>query len=112
MSLIYLASPYSDPDPGVRQARFEATCRAAAVLMRAGEAVFAPVCHSHPIALHGGLHATAFDFWMRADRPLLEACTEVMVLRLPGWEQSRGIAEELRIAAERGIPETYIEPDE
>jgi hypothetical protein len=33
--MIYLASPYSHPDPLVRKARFDAACRATADLIRA-----------------------------------------------------------------------------
>ena len=34
--MIYLASPYSDPDPAVREQRFEAACAVTAVMLRAG----------------------------------------------------------------------------
>ncbi|GIW55540.1 MAG: hypothetical protein KatS3mg082_1944 [Nitrospiraceae bacterium] len=34
--MIYLASPYSHPDPAVREERFHAACRAAAALLLAG----------------------------------------------------------------------------
>ena len=44
--MIYLASPYSDPDPAVRQSRFEAACKATAEMLRAGLIVFSPVMWS------------------------------------------------------------------
>ena len=47
--MIYLASPFSHPDAGVRQQRFEAACRAAAALIRQGKTVFAPIAHSYGI---------------------------------------------------------------
>lgn len=112
MTLIYLASPYTHADPAVMQSRFEAACRAAAVLMRAGRAVFSPIAHSVPIARHGRLPATDLAFWMAVDRPLLEACDEMVVLRLPGWEQSLGVAEELRMAKARGMLVIFMDPDE
>jgi len=43
--MIYFASPYSHPDPLVRQARFDAACHAAAGLIQAGHAVVAPIVH-------------------------------------------------------------------
>ena len=43
--MIYLASPYSHPDPLVRQARFDAACHAAAGPIQAGHAVVAPIVH-------------------------------------------------------------------
>ena len=110
--LVYVASPYSHPDPAVRQARFEAVCRVAATLLRAGHAVFCPIAHSHPIATLGDIGPTDHDFWLAADTPLLLACRSMVVVRRPGWGESRGIQEELRIAAERGIPVAYMDPAE
>ena len=54
--MIYLASPYSDPDPIVREKRFAAACLAAASLIGSGEAVFSPIVHGHPL-VHYGLPA-------------------------------------------------------
>lgn len=51
--MIYLASPYTHPDPAVRQRRFDAACRAAAQMIRAGSMVFSPVVHSHPLTHYG-----------------------------------------------------------
>ena len=45
--MIYLASPYSHPDPSVREQRFQNACRIAAELMRSGRIVYSPVAHSH-----------------------------------------------------------------
>jgi len=81
--LIYLASPYSDPDAAVREERFRAACRAAGVLIGRGIPVFSPVAHSHPVAEHGGIDPLS-EVWYAADQPLLEACTELIALALPG----------------------------
>jgi hypothetical protein len=51
--MIYLCSPYTHPDPAVREARYEAACRTAAHLMRSGKIVFSPIAHSHGIAQYG-----------------------------------------------------------
>jgi hypothetical protein len=51
--VIYLASPYSHPNPAVREQRFQAACQAAAALLRSGQAVFAPIVHSHPLVAYG-----------------------------------------------------------
>ena len=59
--MIYLASPYSHPDPAVRKERFHAACQARAELIRAGWIVFSPIVHSHPLVEHGV--PTTWDFW-------------------------------------------------
>lgn len=107
--MIYLASPYSHPDPAVRHGRFREACRAAGRLMHGGATVFSPIAHSHPIAVECGL-PLAFEWWERADREWIAMCSEVVVLRLDGWEQSNGIRCEVAIAAELGIPVRYIDP--
>lgn len=107
--LIYLASPYSHPDVTVRAARFEAACRAAGRLMQAGQCVFSPIAHSHPIEQHFG-HMEGHDFWLRQDFAVLIRCTRLAVLTLEGWEKSRGVAAEMVFAQEHGIPLEFIEP--
>ncbi|HZT79162.1 MAG TPA: DUF1937 family protein [Gemmataceae bacterium] len=107
--MIYLASPYSHPDPAVREERFHAACRAAAALLRAGHAVFSPIAHSHALARHG--LSEDWKFWEPFDREYLERCDEVVVLMLAGWRESVGVREEVRIARELGKPVRYVAPD-
>jgi hypothetical protein len=104
--MIYLASPYSSPDQLVRLGRFNHVCRHAAKMMAGGGVVFSPIAHTHPIAEQGHL-PTGWGYWEKVDRAFLAACTEMVVLRLPGWEQSKGVAAELKIAQEMGLPVRY-----
>ena len=107
--MIYLASPYSHADAAIREERFHAACVAAAQLMRAGNVVYSPIVHSHPIALHG--LPTDWRFWERHDREQLVRCDEVVVLTIDGWRESEGVQAEIRIAAEHGKPVRYLEPE-
>jgi hypothetical protein len=107
--MTYLASPYSHPDPAIRDARFQAACRAAATLMRAGHHVFSPIAHSHPIAAYG--LPTEWAFWEAQMRYHLETSAQVVVLTLDGWRESVGIAAEVRIASELGEPVRYLSPE-
>jgi nucleoside 2-deoxyribosyltransferase len=107
--MIYLASPYSHPEPLVREHRFLAVCRAAAALMRAGAVVYSPVAHSHPIARHG--LPGGWDFWERQDRPHLERCDAVVVLQLEGWVTSQGVLAELGLARQLGKPIWFLDPE-
>ena len=109
--MIYLASPYSHPDPAVRERRFKAACRAAGALIAQGHAVFSPIAHSHPIAVEGQLDAVDNDLWLRINAEMMEACSEVSVLMLPGWMESTGIAREIALANERGLRVEFINPD-
>jgi len=109
--LIYLASPYSSDDLAVRDARFEAVCREAARLMQGGVHAYSPIAHTHPIAMRGDL-PTDWAFWESYDRVMIDAATEVWVLMLDGWQESRGVAAEIKIADEAGKPVRYVTPVE
>jgi nucleoside 2-deoxyribosyltransferase len=107
--IAYLASPYSHPDPAVREQRFRAACQAAVALLHAGRVVFSPIAHSHPLAQHG--LPGNWHFWERYDRAFLERCDEVVVLMLDGWQESVGVREEIRIARELRKPVRYLAPE-
>jgi len=108
--MIYLASPYSHFDATVRQARFEAACRAAAALIRRGHVVFSPIAHSHSIAQHG--LPQDWGFWAQQDRRILTACDELWVLMLDGWEHSRGIQAEIALALALGLPIRFVREED
>ena len=96
--MIFLASPYSDPNPEVRQSRFEAVAKCAAKLRANGLRVFSPICHSHPIAVAGDLPLD-YSYWKELSDWGLRNCDKFWVLTLVGWQRSNGIDSELKIAA-------------
>ncbi len=108
--MIYIASPYSNPDPAVREQRFQAACGVAARLLRDGQQVYSPVVHGHPLVGYG--LSAEWSFWEPHDRPHLEHCDEVVVLTLDGWRDSVGVQAELAHAEALGKPVRYVEPDE
>jgi hypothetical protein len=106
--MIYLACPYSHPLEGVRKARFRAANIAAARLMAEGHIVYSAISMCHPIATENNL-GLDWSFWHPNDVFFIGACDEVRVLKLPGWEQSEGIAAEVRIAKSMNKKVTYME---
>jgi hypothetical protein len=117
--LIYLACPYSDPDPMVMQERFETVTKVAAVLMvETACEVFSPITHSHMISMFAMDYAQSkdavarsamgagcakwvkawlptYDFWLRFDFHMLDIADWLYVLKLPGWGASMGVGREL-----------------
>ncbi|MBX3399488.1 MAG: DUF1937 family protein [Gemmataceae bacterium] len=109
--MIYLACPYSHPDPAIREARFQAACRAAANLLLAGECVFAPVVYGHPlVAMDTPGVPGDWNFWSRLDHAMIERIDEVRVLALPGWDTSVGVRQEVLSARSLGKPVTFVTP--
>lgn len=108
---IYLASPYSHPDPTVREARFKAVCKKAAEYLSEGKCVFSPIAHSHPLVeFLPEEKCMDFEFWMKADLPILRDAAELHILMLEGWHGSRGVQRETEYADAIGIPVFRVQP--
>jgi nucleoside 2-deoxyribosyltransferase len=107
--VIYLCSPYAHPDPAVVEQRFVAACRATAALIREGKTTFSPIVHSYPLCQLG--LPDDWGFWREHDVKYLEACDEVLVLKLQGWERSQGVQAEVAMARALGKPVSFLMPD-
>ena len=105
---IYLASPYTDKHAAIRQFRFKKVARFAAKLIQEKHLVFSPICHSHPICVSANLPID-FEYWKELDNSFLEWCTVMVVLKLDGWEDSKGIKEEIKIAEFMGKEVIYLD---
>lgn len=105
---IYLATPYSHSDKAVMESRFDQACKIAGMLMAEGHTVFSPIAHTHPIAVRCDL-PRGWDFWHKYDIAMLEASSKLIVAKMEGWEQSRGISGEIEIAKSLGLPIEYME---
>lgn len=111
MSYVYLASPYTPHRGESIEARVDEACKAAASLMRSGLAVFSPIVHSHYIADHLAPEKRLdHEFWMRQDLAILKSASQLFVLTLPGWRESKGVAREIAAARAVNIPIIYIDP--
>lgn len=77
---IYLATPYSHPDPKVREWRFENINSFAADLMKCGHVVFSPISHSHPISQHLG-NSLDSEFYLGQDIPFMNWADKMIIAR-------------------------------
>lgn len=105
--MIYLASPYTHPDPVVREDRFHIVCRAAGHFMAKGHKIFSPIAHTHPICVAKEL-PFEFGFWAELDKEMIRLCDEFWILQMDGWRESKGIAAELDYANSLGKPVKYV----
>jgi hypothetical protein len=107
--VLYLATPYSHPDPVIRQLRYEQVTKSAARLIDLGHIVHSPITLTHPIEMAlGGVRPAAF--WLEFDRPFIEMCSELVVLTLAGWKESVGVAYERQLFEELGRPVSFLVP--
>lgn len=106
----YLATPYTRYLSGTAAA-FRLACLATAQLAEAEVRVFSPIVHGHPLATFAGLdwdHAA----WLAFDQPFMLAARGLIVVKAPGWQESAGIAEEIKVFEAAGKPILWMEPRE
>jgi hypothetical protein len=53
-----------------------------------------------------------WEFWEAQDRRLLQACDELWVLTLDGWQRSIGVRAEIKIAEALGKPVRLVSESE
>jgi hypothetical protein len=90
----YVATVYTKHPAGIDEAAKEAA-RATAWLMKRGVPCFSPICHTHSIAIEGGIDPLDHGFWLPADDPMMRKAHGLIVMKMPGWEESHGIAYEI-----------------
>lgn len=101
-TLIYLASPYSHPDPQIRRDRYADVLRATRLLMDQGHHVWSPIVYTHQLAEAG--MPVEWEFWQAFDTMMLARCQELWVLTVDGWRDSEGIRGELWMARRLAMP--------
>ena len=106
---IYLASPYSHPDPIVREARYLAAMREVAGCLRENITIYSPIVHYHELAKITDLPKEV-EFWETYNYIMLRAAEMLWVLMLDGWEKSKGIEKEMAKAREFKIPVIQLNP--
>jgi hypothetical protein len=101
--LIYLASPYTNPDDAIREKNYELISEIAAVLTAQGHVVFSPISYGHNLIKFKNMPSN-WAFWFNFCVTFLLKCDKLVVYKMPGWEHSVGVQEEIEIASKHGIP--------
>ncbi|MBI5346353.1 MAG: DUF1937 family protein [Chlamydiae bacterium] len=111
VKLIYLACPYRDEDLNVRKKRCAAAHFVAAELSSQGHHVFSPLTHNEILVdLTQNLPGA---HWLEFDLAILSICKKLLILKLEGWEDSKGVQVEIAFAKKNGIPiEEMMPPEE
>lgn len=101
--MLYIASPYSHPEAAVRNARYLAAFKYTTQCLHQGLIAFSPIVYGHQFALLENM-PTDHIWWLEFNEHMLAASTEIHLLKLDGWQMSRGVAHELNFADRHGIP--------
>lgn len=108
MSFVYLAQPYSHPNPATMHARWRVAEEVTAHLIKNGEIIFSPIVHNHALAERYKFE-TGIDRWWLYDAGMIRACGALLVLTLPGWDTSRGVGREMDLAYKLNTPVDFFD---
>lgn len=108
--MIYLASPYSHPDPVIKKTRFLLVEQCCAMLINQGYLVWSPIVHCYEMAKKFEMPDDA-EFWKHYNFDFIRRSDGIYVLDIEGWQESKGVQMEIRLAEEMMIPVGYVNPD-
>ncbi len=101
--MIYLATPYTHDDAAVERQRYQRACELAAHLTVGGHVVFSPIVHGHAMRVATWLQLDRAH-WMEIDFEFLRRSDALVIAKMPGWETSLGVQDEIAYASTHGIP--------
>lgn len=108
--MIYVAAPYSSPLVGIQEQRLERTIEFVLHLTSRGVTAFSPVTYFYPLARALNLPEDATT-WHNHNMQFLRRAEAMFVLRLTGWDQSKGVQVEMKLAKALNIEIAHFAPD-
>lgn len=106
--MIYVAAPYNHLDSSVVQLRIEQLYEYLGILMMDGNHATSPL-FMHEIVTRFKDIPTSYTYWETYCLHTLNLCDEMYVLKLPGWESSKGVRAEIDFCERNLIPITYVD---
>ncbi len=100
---IYLAAPYTSDFKDIRDKRIREVNRKAGELIRNGYIVFSPLTHGDPICKQVSMKSD-WNTWAKHNEAFIAVSKKLYILGLPGWRESIGVREEIKLAEKYGIP--------
>ena len=105
--MIYMAAPYSKVEDK------DAMMEAFMTFSGQWQAIHPDQHVCSPLFNHFSLNTVPdlgkdYAYWLNYSRNLLKRCDRLVVVCLPGWQDSTGVADEVRYATEMGMPIAYV----
>lgn len=117
--MLYICSVYSrfakgntEKELALREKRYQYTAKRVGEIMNQGTlGVFSPIVHCHLPANLVGMPKD-YNFYKDNDRHMITKSDAVVVLKMPLWDESEGITDEVKFAKSLNKPIIYLEcPD-
>lgn len=106
--MIYVASPYYHPEAKVREHRAKLVTNFVYHALKEKYVVFSPIMYLHDLAVARDLPKDA-EFWKGFNVSMIRRAEGMFVLRMIGWETSRGVQHEISLAREINLPITWVD---
>jgi hypothetical protein len=103
----YVATPYTNYADGL-EAAYRDAVRNTTDLVVTGIGVFSPIVHLHPIGEAGQLGNDP-QFWNEINLRYMARCDGLVIVRMPGYRESRGVKFEHSWFRDQGKPITLID---
>lgn len=108
--LAYLGTPYTLYAEG-RIVAFRKAAKLTADLILSGVNCYSPICHGHPLSDYGAIDPLDQDFWAAFNELMMARCDVLIVAHMPGWDESSGIAHEIKYFLNAGKPIFDLNPE-
>jgi hypothetical protein len=108
--MIYLASPYTAKTKEEMEENYQRVLNLTGKIISKRHNVWSPIVHTHLLALQFDLPKD-FEFWKNYNHDFIRRCDALWVVCLPGWKDSKGVADEISFAKTIGIPVVLIDED-
>ncbi len=107
--MIFLASPYSSTVPNIEYDRYELALGCTAALIDKFQLpVFSPIVHCHGMAIEYTLPKDA-KFWRKYNTAFLRKADSIYILKIDGWEESKGVQAEIKLAHQLSLPLHFVD---
>lgn len=106
---VFLSCPYSSDDPAEVEYRVLHAEKAIVDLAENGVVAYSTIVTWPPLAKKYRLPFT-YDFWRDHCIKMIDSAEKVIVLCIPGWEESIGVQDEIKIARKLGKEIVYHSP--
>jgi hypothetical protein len=108
--LIYIASPYTHPDPEVMEYRYKKVTKLVANMIYDGLYVYSPISSMHPVAQDVDYPLPKdYEYWKTFSKLLLDKSDSMVVYKMDGWKESIGVQDEIKHAIYSNIHIEYLE---
>lgn len=104
----YLASPYSKYPEGL-EAAHRHVCIIRGALTRVPIPAYSPIAETHPVAIYSGMDPLDHKIWLPDYKPKMRHACGLIVAKMPTWEISFGISEEIKEFTKMQKPILYLD---